>query len=499
VHHATLGIDPALPLALADPRLYGSFVEHMGRCVYTGIYEPGHDTAGADGFRADVADLVRELGVPVIRYPGGNFVSGYTWEDGIGPRSERPRRLDLAWRSIETNQVGVDEFLDWTRQVGSQAMMAVNLGTRGVDAARNLVEYCNHPSGTYWSDLRRTNGSADPHDVRLWCLGNEMDGPWQIGHKTAYEYARLAAETAKAMRRVDPSIELAACGSSHQRMATFGAWEAEVLEHTYDVVDYISLHSYYEQFGDDRDSFLARAHDFDRFIESVVATADHVGAKLGKSKKINLSMDEWNVWYQQRFPGEDNLDWGEAPRLIEDTYSVTDAVVVGNLLISLLKHADRVKIGCLAQLVNVIAPIRSEPGGPSWRQASFHPFALTSRYGRGTVLRTAVTSPTHETAAQGEVPIVDAVALHDEERGGVTVFAVNRDQHQPTVLELDLRAFGVLTAGEHTAIADDDPDAVNTADRPDRVTPRRLDDVKVTDGRATVVLPALSWSMIRVG
>nr|WP_296075534.1 alpha-N-arabinofuranosidase [uncultured Actinoplanes sp.] len=497
MHHASLAIDPALPLAAVDPRLYGSFVEHMGRCVYTGIYEPGHQNATEDGFRTDVADLVRELGVPIIRYPGGNFVSGYTWEDGIGPRSQRPRRLDLAWRSIETNQVGVDEFLGWTRSVGSSAMMAVNLGTRGVDAARNLVEYCNHPSGTYWSDLRRANGAADPHAVKLWCLGNEMDGPWQIGHKTAYEYARLAAETAKAMRRVDPAIELSACGSSHQRMPTFGAWEAEVLEHTYDVVDYISLHTYYEQFGDDRDSFLARAHDLDRFIESVIATCDHVGAKLGRSKKINLALDEWNVWYQQRFPGEDNLEWAEAPRLIEDTYSVTDAVVVGNLLISLLKHADRVKIGCLAQLVNVIAPIRSEPGGPAWRQASFHPFALTSRFGRGTVLRTAVVAPTHETTAQGEVPLLDAVAVQDAPDGAVTVFAVNRDQHQPVVLELDLRAVRGLAAGEHTAIHDEDPDAVNTAGQPDRVTPRRLDDVKVTDGRATVVLPALSWSMLR--
>jgi len=498
VNRASLTVDPALRVSEVDPRLYGSFVEHMGRCVYTGIYEPGHAEADEAGFRRDVAGLVRELGVPLVRYPGGNFVSGYRWEDGIGPREQRPRRLDLAWRSIETNQVGVDDFLQWCRTVGSAPMMAVNLGTRGLDAARDLVEYCNHPSGTYWSDLRRANGSPEPHGVRLWCLGNEMDGPWQIGHKTAYEYARLAAETAKAMRRVDPAIELSACGSSHREMPTFGGWEATVLEETYDLVDYISLHTYYEQLGDDRDSFLARAVDLDHFIEAVVATCDHVRAKNGHRKRVNLAVDEWNVWYQSRFPGEENLDWAQAPRLIEDTYSVTDAVVVGNLLITLLRHADRVKIGCLAQLVNVIAPIRSEPGGPAWRQASFHPFALTSRHGRGTVLRTEAVAPAHEAAVQGEVSVLDAVAVHDDESGDVTLFAVNRDQREALTLDLDLRACPGLAVGRHTAVHDDDPDATNTAERPDRVVPRRLDDVKVSDGRATVLLPPLSWSMIRL-
>ena len=498
MHHASLTIDPDFRVSDVDPRLYGSFVEHLGRCVYTGIYEPTHPRADEAGFRRDVADLVRDLGVPVLRYPGGNFVSGYNWEDGIGPREQRPSRLDLAWRSIESNQVGVDEFAAWARGVGSAPMMAVNLGTRGVDAARNLLEYCNHPSGTYWSDLRRANGAAEPHDVKLWCLGNEMDGPWQIGHKTAEEYARLAAETAKAMRRVDPSIELAACGSSHSRMPTFGTWEATVLAETYDLIDYISLHSYYEQHDDDRDSFLASAVNLDRFIEAVVATCDHVRAVGGHRKRVNLSVDEWNVWYQKRFAGEENLDWAQAPRLIEDTYSVVDAVVVGNLLISLLRHADRVKIGCLAQLVNVIAPIRAEPGGPAWRQASFHPFALTSRHGRGTVLRTEPRSPVHDTAAMGEVPILDVAAVRDEESGAVTLFAVNRDQHQDLRLDMDVRACAGLVRGEHMAIHDADPEATNTADQPDRVSPRRLDDVKVVDGHVEAVLPALSWSMIRL-
>jgi alpha-N-arabinofuranosidase len=498
MHSASLAIDPVLRVSAVDPRLYGSFVEHMGRCVYTGIFEPGHPAADDDGFRTDVADLVRELGAPTLRYPGGNFVSNYEWEDGIGPRDQRPTRLDLAWRSIESNQVGVDEFVRWARGVGSEPMLAVNLGTRAVDAARNLVEYCNHPSGTQWSDLRRKNGATDPHGVKLWCLGNEMDGPWQIGHKTAAEYARLAAETAKAMRRVDPSIELVACGSSHHRMPTFGTWEATVLEETYDLVDYVSLHSYYEERDDDRDSFLAAAVDLDRFIDDVVATCDHARSIGRHSKRINLSVDEWNVWYQNRFVGEENLEWADAPRLIEDVYSVADAVVVGNLLITLLRHADRVKIGCLAQLVNVIAPIMTEPGGPAWRQAIFHPFALTSRHGRGTVLRVEPVSPVHETRWLGPVPVLDATAVLDDESGAVTVFAVNRDQREPLTLDVDARALPGLAVAHHTAVFDDDPDAVNSASEPERVAPRQLADVDAGGGRATVVLPALSWNMVRL-
>jgi len=493
----TLTIDPAFRVAEVDPRLFGSFVEHLGRCVYTGIYEPAHPTADEAGFRGDVAELVRELGVPVLRYPGGNFVSGYRWEDGIGPVGQRPRRLDLAWRTIEPNYVGTGEFVEWSRAVGAEPMLAVNLGTRGVDAALDLLEYCNHPGGTHWSDLRRRNGSADPYRVPLWCLGNELDGPWQVGHKTATEYARLAAETARAMRRVDPTIELVACGSSGSGMPTFGTWEATVLAEAYDVVDYISLHSYYEPRGGDRDTFLASAVEMDRFIDAVVATCDHVRATGRHRKHVNLSFDEWNVWYMSRFTEQD-LDWAEAPRLLEDTYSVVDAVVVGSLLISLLRHADRVRIACLAQLVNVIGAIRTEPGGPAWRQSIFHPFALTSRYGRGTVLRVEPRGPSYETPGLGEVPVVDATAVWDEATGAVTLFAVNRSQHDATTLDVDLRALSEPTVIEHVTLADDDPDAVNTATEPNRVTPRRLDVPTVDSGLMRVVLPALSWNMLRL-
>ena len=353
---ARVVIDPAARVAPVKRRLFGSFVEHLGRCVYTGIYEPGHPTADEDGFRGDVLALTQELGVSVVRYPGGNFVSNYRWEDGVGPRDRRPVRRDLAWRTIETNEVGTDEFIKWAGRAGVEPMLAVNLGTRGVAEALDLLEYANHPAGTALSDQRVANGAPDPHAVRLWCLGNELDGPWQTGHKTAAEYGRLAAETARAMRQADPDLELVACGSSHSSMPTFGSWEATVLEETYDVVDYISLHAYYEEHDGDPGSFLASAVDMDRFIDAVTATADHVRAKLGATKRIDLSFDEWNVWYLSRFQNDGpEPGWPRAPRLIEDRYSVTDAVVVGSLLISLLRHADRVAVACLAQLVNAIA------------------------------------------------------------------------------------------------------------------------------------------------
>ena len=301
---ARVVIDPAAQVAPVKRRLFGSFVEHLGRCVYTGIYEPGHPTADEDGFRGDVLALTQELGVSVVRYPGGNFVSNYRWEDGVGPRDRRPVRRDLAWRTIETNEVGVDEFIKWAGRAGVEPMLAVNLGTRGVAEALDLLEYANHPAGTTLSDQRVANGAPDPHAVRLWCLGNELDGPWQTGHKTAAEYGRLAAETARAMRQAEPDLELVACGSSHSSMPTFGSWEATVLEEAYDVVDYISLHAYYEEHDGDPGSFLASAVDMDRFIDAVTATADHVRAKLGASKRIDLSFDEWNVWYLSRFQND---------------------------------------------------------------------------------------------------------------------------------------------------------------------------------------------------
>ena len=496
---AQITFHPDFQIGPIDPRLYGSFIEHIGRAVYGGLYEPGHPSANADGFRDDVLRLVRELDVPVVRYPGGNFVSGYNWEDGVGPREQRPRRLELAWKSTETNAFGLNEFVAWCGQAGTAPMLALNLGTRGVEAARDLVEYCNHPGGSYWSDLRRAHGVAAPHNVRLWCLGNEMDGPWQIGHKTAEEYGRLAAETAKVMKWVDPSIELVACGSSNRGMPTFGAWEAAVLEHCYEQVDYISLHTYYGNAGGNSRSFLARALDMDRFINAVAATCDTVRAKTRSRKQINLSFDEWNVWHRlHNWEADLPEPWPVAPPLMEEDYDVADAVVVGSLLITLLRHADRVKIACLAQLVNVIAPIATVTGGGIWRKTTFFPIQHASRYGRGIALQVNVRSPHYDDPELGAVPHLDAVAVLSPADEALTLFAVNRDLQAALPLEstgLDLKGYRVV---EHITLCDADRKACNTLAEPNRVAPRHDGDARLDAGRLAATLPALSWNVIRL-
>ena len=402
-----------------DARLYGSFVEHLGSAIYGGLYEPGHATADDLNLRGDVLEHVRELDTPIVRYPGGNFVSGYDWEDGVGPVANRPRRLDLAWKTLEPNRFGTDEFITWCKRAQTEPMLAVNLGTRGVDAARNLVEYCNHTSGSTWSDLRIENGYREPHAIKVWCLGNEMDGPWQIGHKTAAEYGRLAEETAKAMRWVDPSIELVACGSSHRGMATFPAWEATVLEHTYEHVDYISLHTYFGNRDGDSAHFLALSLGMDAFIEEVVATCDYVRAKKRSAKRMMLSFDEWNVWYHSNQADREQPPWQEAPPLLEDFYTLEDALVVGSMLISLIKHCDRVRMACLAQLVNVIAPIFTATGGGIIKQTTFFPFQHASRYGRGVALDLRVQSTCYEDREFGAVAHLEAVGVFGEDRGGI--------------------------------------------------------------------------------
>jgi alpha-N-arabinofuranosidase len=495
---AHLTISPGRSIGPIHRRLFGSFVEHLGRCVYDGIYEPGHASADVRGFRTDVLDLVKELGATAIRYPGGNFVSGYRWEDGVGPVDERPTRLDLAWHSTETNRIGLDEFARWCRDADVELMLAVNLGTRGVQEAVDLLEYANLRAGTTLSDQRAANGAQEPHGVKMWCLGNEMDGPWQVGHRCADDYGKLAAQTARAMRMVDPSLELVACGSSSRVMPTFGQWERQVLEHCYDDVDFISCHAYYAEKGD-LASFLASPVDMDRFIESVVATADHVRAIKGSDKRINISFDEWNVWDIDRYHHDDVITdpqtWPEAPRLLEDSYTVADAVVVGGLLISLLKHADRVTAASLAQLVNVIAPIMTEPGGIAWKQTTFFPFATTARLARGTAIPVSVEAATYE-CAHGEVSLVDAVATRDDE--SAAIFLVNRSTENPVDVTVDLSGWGDVKLAGTVSIWDEDPHARNVLGDPERVAPRGNDTASVTGQTLRITLPPVSWTAVEL-
>ncbi len=500
MYKASVILDRDYVVSHIDPRLYSGFIEHLGRHIYTGIYEPGHPKADANGFRLDVLELVRELAMPMIRYPGGNFVSGYNWEDGVGPVGDRPVRLDLAWKTVESNRFGLHEYLDWAKLAGIDTMMAVNLGTRGPDAARNLVEYCNHPGGTAWSDMRKRNGAAAPFDIKTWCLGNEMDGPWQMGGKSPAEYGAIARETAKMMKWVDPDIELVVCGSSNSQMPSFGAWELGVLDQAYEHVDYLSLHHYFKNLEDDTPEYLGQPEEMNDFIRGAVAMCDAIAAKKKQRRKLNLSFDEWNVWYHSDRSVEEYYKnpWKEAPRLLEDIYTMEDALVVGGMLITMINNSDRVHIGCIAQVVNVIGPIMTEPGGPSWKQTIFHPFRDVSQLGRGAALRQVVHSPVYDTRTRDAVPYVTSAAVLSEDEKRVSVFAVNRHLDDDAEVEIDLRAFPAAARYAHTVLRSDDLKAANTLSDQTRVKPESLPGGVCSKGKLTVTLPPASWNSITV-
>ncbi len=477
-------------IAEIDNRIYGSFIEHLGRAVYGGIYEPTHETADDMGFRRDVMDVIKKMQVPIVRYPGGNFVSGYNWEDGTGNKSKRPKKMELAWSSVETNEVGIDEFQEWAKRVGAEVMMAVNLGTRGAEEARNLVEYCNSETHTYYADMRRKNGFDKPFAIKTWCLGNEMDGPWQIGSKTPYEYARLACETAKMMKWVDSSIELVACGSSGPGMPTFGEWEKTVLREGYDYIDYISMHNYYKNLDNDTPAFLGSSLEMDDFIKNVIKICDEVKAEKKSDKTINLSFDEWNVWFHSEEQDKKQEKWQIAPHLLEDIYNLEDALVVGSLLITLLKNADRVKIACLAQLVNVIAPIMTQNGGKVWLQTIFYPFFYTSVYGRGKALDSQCACDTYDTEKFKKIPYIEMVPVLSEDEKQIIIFAVNRSMDSELELNMHINGFEKITLIKHTALEGDDVKASNSPENPENVIPVEK------DVKEQILLAPCSWNML---
>jgi alpha-N-arabinofuranosidase len=491
-------LDAAFPKHDIDDRLYGSFIEHLGRAVYGGIYEPGHPTADSDGFRGDVIELVRELRVPIIRYPGGNYASAYNWEDGVGPRESRKARLDLAWRAKEPNAVGIHEFSRWAKKAGGEVMMALNLGTRGIEDARNLVEYCNHPGGTYYSDLRRSHGTADPFGFKVWCLGNEMDGPWQVGQKSAEEYGKLASEVGKALKLFDPDLKLVACGSSGPGMPTFPQWEATVLERCQEQIDFLSLHTYARKTGDDSAGFLAESVRFDNFIKTVESTVDFARVKGRIKKQVKLSVDEWNVWYHSNDPAVKPEPWIVGPHILEDVYTMEDALVVGCFLIVLMRHADSVRMACIAQLVNTIAPIMTENGGPAWRQTTFYPFLHASLYGRGYSLMTIVDSPGYEVQDCGMVPYLESVGVLSEDGSELSFFCVNRSKDQSLEFRARLGGFGKASLIGHLVLSDKDPEAVNGKAAPGRIVPHAGAGASVEGENLVATLEPYSWNVIRL-
>jgi alpha-L-arabinofuranosidase len=485
-------------IARIDDRVYGAFLEHLGRAVYTGIHEPGHPTADKDGMRGDVAQLVRDLKIPCVRYPGGNFVSAYNWEDGIGPLDKRP---DLAWHTSESNHVGIHEFAAWCKTVNTDMMLAINLGSRGLDEARNFVEYVNGPTGSYWGDLRKSNGQKDPFNVKMWCLGNELDGPWQVGHKTADEYGRLANETAKTLRAFDKSLELIVCGSSNSDMKTYPEWERTVLEHSYESVDYVSLHMYFANPAKNTANFLALSQKLDAYIATIESTINVVKANKRSKHKVHISFDEWNVWYHSRAQDRDVLGghagWPHAPRLLEDNYNFEDVLQVGCILNTFIRRSNIVKIACIAQLVNVIAPIMTEPGGAAWRQTIYYPYYFASVYGRGMALQLNVNCAGYDADVADNVPYLDAAAVHDEKDGIITFFLVNRHGSETLDAALSLQGFGKAKVIDHQVMANADLEATNTLRKQDNVVPQRGAGAKVEDDKLMVKLAPHSYHVLR--
>jgi alpha-N-arabinofuranosidase len=496
-------VDTRRQIGPLDPNVFGSFLEHLGRAIYEGIYDPGSSLSDSNGFRKDVLADIRELGVPIIRYPGGNFVSGYNWLDGIGPQQDRPKVLDKAWNSLNTNQFGTDEFMAWCKAAGTQPLMGLNLGTGTPEEAAALVEYCNLDKGTRWSDLRRKHGVADPYKVKHWCLGNEMDGPWQIGHITALEYGYKAADAARQMRAVDPSLTLIACGSSGPFMPTYLDWDREVLEQCYEYVDALSLHRYVGdtemETGSSSAKYMALNLTMDRQIEETLAVCDYVRGHKRSKKQLWLSFDEWNVWYRERSGDAVNGHGKEAPHLLEEIYNLEDALVVGGLVNTLLRHADRVKIACLAQLVNVIAPIMTNSKG-MFRQTIYYPYSWGLHYAKGAVLQVQQDgSSTYDVSGIGQVPHLDIVGTADSANGAVALFILNRDLENSRQFEINWEGNTPGAVSQALVLTGDDLKAVNGFDSPERVKPKAADKPSTSGGKTRIEVPAKSYSVIQWG
>ena len=481
-----------------DRRIYGSFVEHMGRVVYTGIYEPSHPAADKEGFRQDVTEKISAMGVSLLRYPGGNFVSNYDWRDGIGPRESRPKRLEIAWKSIETNEVGTDEFMKWVSRAGIEPVFAVNLGTKGMDNALSLLEYCNIAGGTYYSDLRRKYGSEAPYGIKTWCLGNEMDGAWQVGHKTAQEYGRLAAETAKAMKMVDDTISIVVCGSSKSSMATFPEWEAEVLNDTYEYADYLALHQYYGGQEKGTAEFLSQSLDMENYIRTVCGTCDYIKAVKRSAKNMMISIDEWGVWSIPDNIVADqvsNHEWKIAPAFSEQIYSMEDTLLFASMMMNFIRYSDRIKIACQSLLTNISAAIMTEKGGGCWVQPIYYVFMYMARYGKGVTLRDIENGETYS-SSNGEVPYVDETVVYNEAENELVVFAVNRTDEVQRV-SVELQKFTDTVPIEHVFMLSHDIKATNYV-RHDNIVPQKDNDVHMEDESVECSLQPYSWNMIRL-
>lgn len=491
---ATVYIDTNRVISAISPLLFSGFAEHMGRCIYEGIYDPASPQADEHGLRRDVLAALRALNLRAVRYPGGNFLSGYCWEDGIGPKDQRPRRRDLAWRSIETNQFGTDEFLHFCQELNTEPMLGVNMGTGTIQDAANLVEYCNGPVGTRYGDLRAQNGHDTPYGVRYWCVGNEMDGPWQIGHLEADEYGKKALEAAKMMRWHDPSIETVLCGSSHPRMSTYPDWDRTTLEIAWEHVNYHSMHYYATNEDNDTASYLALSADFEKYVDTLAGVLRYVKAKRRSKHDVYLSWDEWNVWYKDR---SGDGQWTEAPHLSEEVYNLEDALVVAQWLNVFLRKSDVLKIACIAQIVNAISPIATRCDS-LLKHTTYYPLLLFSKLAAGTALDVYVKSPTYQTRKFGEMPLLDVSSSYDEANNMQAIFIVNRSQTGSLTVELHWQDRTPEAIRAAYQLSGTDTKAFNSFENPNRVVSTQIAAPKLDGPSAALELPPLSFTALEV-
>jgi alpha-N-arabinofuranosidase len=426
---ARVKIDTERTIGEIDPKLYGNFIEHLGRCVDGGVFEEKSPLADANGYRRDVLDAAKKLHVSILRWPGGNFSSNYHWRDGIGPRDQRPPRLEMAWGTVESNRFGTHEFLDYSKRVGAEPYICVNLGTGTWEEAQQWVEYCNSGEDTAMTRLRKQNGRRDPWKVVYWGLGNEIDGPWQMGHRSADDYGKFALEAAKLMKLTDPAVKLIAAGSSN-----FGAgsdwtgWNRTVLEYLKNHADYLSLHTYVGNPQNDYGDFLASSVELNSRIKTAEGIIDAALSGV-RNRKISIAWDEWNVWYRARGAQE------RGRRILEEHYNLEDALVVATFLNAFVNHANVVKIANMAQLVNVIAPIFTNEQG-LYLQTIYYPLQLFAANTKGKALELFVDSPTYKSRRFDDIPYLDASAGFDS--GTMVLNIVNRHLDQPVDTEFDL-------------------------------------------------------------
>ena len=493
---ARIGIDLARRIGPVDRRIYGNFIEHLGRCIYGGIFDEGSPLSDARGFRLDVLDAARPLRVPVLRWPGGNFVSGYHWTDGVGPRADRPRRTELAWYAEESNRFGTNEFIEYCRVLGTEPYICVNMGSGTMDEAQAWVEYCNGTGNTHWANLRRAHGHPDSYRVRYWGLGNEMYGSWQIGHLSPEDYVKKARAFALVMKRTDPSIELVGCGHNG-----WSDWDQVVIDGLAPIIDWYSIHLYTGQA--DHYTTIFQSHQAERAIRVCAALIERARYAQRLAHPIHIAFDEWNVWYRTR-SHEDRVGG------VEERYNLTDALAVATYLHGFIRHCRVVRMANLAQLVNAIAPIFTSKEG-LFLQTIYHPLRLYAEHMRELALDVHVDGPRHElprdleertlgrvhhVADLGPFALLDVVATSDEAGRELMIGVVNRDRDRGHTATIDLgsaKATGELRAFEVNGA---DVDATNSFEHPERVGVREHRRA-VTGHRFDYAFPAHSVTVLR--